>query len=136
MIAREPCLSHTAPPHTPALERITGPASTDTHPQNAAAPPDRRTRRYPGYMTIAPHGPAIHRLVDQLAPEQAEALYVLLRGMVSEPENGQQGADTPMPHSPAESRHRFAFIGIMDGEPDLADRSAQILREELGNPAA
>jgi hypothetical protein len=29
-------------------------------------------------------------------------------------------------------RHRFAFIGIMDGEPDLASRSAQILRDELG----
>jgi hypothetical protein len=86
-------------------------------------------------MTIAPHGPAIHRLVDQLAPEQAEALYVLLRGMVSEPENGHD-ADAPASQMPAESHHRFSFIGIMDGEPDLAERSAQILREELGNPAA
>jgi hypothetical protein len=55
-------------------------------------------------MTIAPHGPAIHRQVDQLAPEQAE------------------------------SRHRFSFIGTMNGEPDLAERSAQMLREELGTP--
>jgi hypothetical protein len=81
-------------------------------------------------MTIAPHASAIHRLVDQLAPEQTEALYVLLQGMVSASESGQ-AADAP-----AEPGHRFSFVGMMDGEPDLAERSAQILREELGNPAA
>ncbi|SBW26819.1 hypothetical protein [Protofrankia symbiont of Coriaria ruscifolia] len=31
-------------------------------------------------------------------------------------------------------RHRFSSMGIMDGEPDLAARSARILHEELGNP--
>jgi hypothetical protein len=81
-------------------------------------------------MTIAPHGPAIHRLVDQLAPEQAEALYVILQGMVNEPD------DPTTPQAPAETGHRFSFIGIMNGEPDLAERSTQILREELGNPPA
>jgi hypothetical protein len=86
-------------------------------------------------MTIAPHGPAIHRLADQLVPDQAEALYVLLQGMVSEPESAP-AVHAPLPQMQAEPRHRFSFIGIMDGEPDLAERSAQVLREELGNPAA
>ncbi|WP_322760205.1 hypothetical protein [Frankia sp. Cr2] len=36
--------------------------------------------------------------------------------------------------SPATMKHRFSFIGIMDAEPNLAERSARILREELGNP--
>ncbi len=47
-----------------------------------------------------------------------------------------EAAGQPADLAPAGAapEHRFAFIGVMDGEPDLAERSARILREELGNP--
>lgn len=70
-------------------------------------------------------------MVDRLTPGQLEALYVLLQGMVrrEDEENDAALSDAP-------PQRRFSFIGIMDAEPDLAERSAQILRSELGNPPA
>jgi hypothetical protein len=84
-------------------------------------------------MTAASHAGEVHRMVDRLAPAQLEALYVLLRGMV-----GRLGGAEPAAAATAApaGEHRFPFIGIMDGEPDLAERSARILREELGDPPA
>jgi hypothetical protein len=71
-------------------------------------------------------------MVDRLAPAQLEALYVLLGAMMGRlggaAEPGTRAGEA------ASGGHRFPFIGIMDGEPDLAERSARILREELGNP--
>jgi hypothetical protein len=81
-------------------------------------------------MTAASHAGEVHRMVDRLAPAQLEALYVLLRGMVGRLAPAEPAAAT------AAAGHRFPFIGIMDGEPDLAERSARILREELGDPPA
>lgn len=76
-------------------------------------------------------------MVDQLNPGQIEALYVILRGMVGHGgEAGSTAVDEAARASEPSAKHRFSFIGIMDGEPDLAERSAQILREELGKPAA
>jgi hypothetical protein len=86
-------------------------------------------------MTAASHAGEVHRMVDRLAPAQMEALYVLLRGMVGRLGGAEPvAAATPAPATAA--GHRFPFIGIMDGEPDLAERSARILREELGDPPA
>jgi hypothetical protein len=86
-------------------------------------------------MTVAPHRSEVHHMVDQLSPGQVEALYVLLQSMT-----GREDRPTPPragDNAPdVTAKHRFSFIGIMEGEPDLAERSAQILREELGNPAA
>jgi hypothetical protein len=83
-------------------------------------------------------------MVDRLAAAQLEALYVLLRGMVGQhPRHRSASGAGPRIGGAAEAaageaapaaRHRFTFIGMMDGEPDLAERSARILREELGNP--
>jgi hypothetical protein len=84
-------------------------------------------------MTAASHADEVHRMVDRLAPAQLEALYVLLRGMVGRLGGAEPAAATTA--APA-AGHRFPFIGIMDGEPDLAERSARILREELGDPPA
>jgi hypothetical protein len=81
-------------------------------------------------MTAASHGGEVHRMVDRLTPAQLEALYVLLRAMVG----GLAGAAESVGETAPTAGHRFPFIGIMDGEPDLAERSARILREELGNP--
>lgn len=77
-------------------------------------------------------------MVDRLAPAQVEALYVLLQGMIGRGGAGPAdvAGDTASVDTAVEApEHRFAFIGIMDGEPDLAERSARILREELGNLA-
>jgi hypothetical protein len=73
-------------------------------------------------------------MVDRLAPAQLEALYVLLRGMVGR--LGGAAAEPAAGEAVPAAGHRFPFIGIMDGEPGLAERSARILREELGNPPA
>jgi hypothetical protein len=74
------------------------------------------------------------RLRDQLAPGQVEALYVILRSMVEHTAEAGAAPGTEENASPgASAKHRFSFIGIMDAEPGLAERSAQILRDELGN---
>ncbi len=83
-------------------------------------------------MTAASYASEVHRMVDRLAPAQLEALYVLLRGMVGRLGGAEPAAATAAPAA----GHRFPFIGIMDGEPDLAERSARILRAELGDPPA
>ncbi|MEU8271194.1 hypothetical protein AB0B89_29055 [Sphaerisporangium sp. NPDC049002] len=88
-------------------------------------------------MAAAPHHSEVHRMVDRLAPGQVEALYVILQSMVGQAQPDSEdiaGGEPAAPEVP--QKHRFSFIGIMDGEPELAERSAQILREELGNPAA
>ena len=75
-------------------------------------------------------------MVDRLAPAQLEALYVLLRSMVGRLGGSAERAAVAGSEAAPAAGHRFPFIGIMDGEPDLAERSARILREELGNPPA
>jgi len=75
-------------------------------------------------------------MVDRLAPAQLEALYVLLRAMVSRLGEAAERAAVAGCEAVPAAGHRFPFIGIMEGEPDLAERSARILREELGNPLA
>ncbi len=40
----------------------------------------------------------------------------------------------PVDDSAATPGRHLSFIGIMDGERDLAESSARILREELGEP--
>jgi hypothetical protein len=74
-------------------------------------------------------------MVDRHAPAQLEALYVLLCAMVGRPGGAADQAAVAGGEA-APAGHRLPFIGIMDGEPDLAERSARILREELGNPPA
>ena len=88
-------------------------------------------------MTIAPHADAVHQMVDRLAPGQIEALYVILEGMVGSETTEGTGMTQPAAREAGSPKtHRFAFIAAMDGEPDLAERSAQILRDELGDPTA
>ena len=87
-------------------------------------------------MTIAPHASAVHHMVDQLEPGQVEALYVILQGMVPEPPI----ADTPLTATNetdlAEQPVReLSFIGLFAGEPDLAERSKDIVREEIAKRA-
>jgi hypothetical protein len=84
-------------------------------------------------MTMAPHSGEVHHMVDQLSSDQIEALYMILRGMLTASGTARE-TDRPAPsEARGAGKPRFSFIGIMEAEPDLAARSAQILRDELGN---
>jgi hypothetical protein len=91
-------------------------------------------------MAIAPHSAEVHRLVDLLPAGQMEALYVLLRGMLPDKGEPPQSADsadsleewTSSPDAPVV--RRLSISGIARGEHDLAERSQEILRRELGQP--
>ncbi|HEX5404313.1 MAG TPA: hypothetical protein VFX16_18645 [Pseudonocardiaceae bacterium] len=60
-----------------------------------------------------------HRLVDELDEQQVRQAVGVLRQLADEPDE-----------QPA---REFAWIGMLSAEPDLAERSSEILRRELGN---
>jgi hypothetical protein len=60
-----------------------------------------------------------HRLVDALHEQQIRQAVEVLRELAGEPED--------------QAVRDFAWIGMLSAEPDLADRSSEILRRELGN---
>jgi hypothetical protein len=92
-------------------------------------------------MAMTPHVAEVHRLVDRLQAGQIEALYVLLPGMLPERTGSAQSlADSgpledwsPSPDAPAV--RRLSISGIARGDHDLAARSQEILRRELGHQA-
>ena len=60
-----------------------------------------------------------HRLVDALDEQQVRQAVEVLRELADEPDD--------------EPAREFAWIGMLSAEPDLAERSSEILRRELGN---
>jgi hypothetical protein len=75
----------------------------------------------------------LHRMVDRLYPDQARALRAvaqqLLHPVVRHPGSGE----TPPPTEPEsllddEPVRDFAFIGLLNGAPDLAERNEGIRR--------
>jgi hypothetical protein len=68
----------------------------------------------------------LHRLVDRLTPDQARAVRAVVLQLVPE-QSAASGA------SPDGRRRRFSVTGIGHADPDLAARSQDILRAELGN---
>lgn len=77
----------------------------------------------------APHTD-LHELVDRLTPEQAEALRALVRHLVAAGEEQSSASETN------EGRvRRLSFAGTLRGKEDLAARSEEIVRAELGNAA-
>jgi len=72
----------------------------------------------------------LHRLVDRLTPGQARALRAVALVLV-ESRSDETEALAPATVS-AGRRRRLSFAGIMDAEPDLAERSEDILRAEFG----
>jgi len=67
-------------------------------------------------MTAAHQHPDLHKLVDQLSPAQADAVRAVVMQFVRP--------------APAETLPReLSFIGIIEAEPDLAERSEEILAE-------
>jgi hypothetical protein len=73
----------------------------------------------------------LHRLVDRLPLERVRALRAVALYLV-EGDSGDRTETGP----DRDRRRRLSFAGIMDAEPDLAARSEEILREELGRRAA
>jgi hypothetical protein len=77
----------------------------------------------------------LHELVDRLSPAQADAVrevvcHLVAIGRAAEPA-GDRG-DVP----PEEPRRRLSFAGALrSGRGDLAARSEEIIRAELGRPA-
>jgi hypothetical protein len=100
----------------------------------------RRGGRYYGLMAAAPHSDDVHRLVDMLPAGQIEALYVLLRGMLPDRGESAQPVDStrsleewsPSPEAPVV--RRLSVAGVARGDHDLAARTQEILRRELGHP--
>ena len=73
----------------------------------------------------------LHRLVDRLTPGQARALRAVALVLVESQSEEETETVAPAGVSAGRRRH-LSFAGIMDAEPDLAERSEDILRAELG----
>jgi hypothetical protein len=70
----------------------------------------------------------LHRLVDRLTPDQVRALRAVALELVrDEPPTAESSADD-------QPVRRLSFVGAGHGSPDLAERSQEILRVELGGP--
>lgn len=67
-------------------------------------------------MTAAPRHPDLHELVDQLSPAQADAVRAVVLQLVKPPAAVTLG-------------RRLSFAGTLSAEPDLAERSEEILDE-------
>jgi hypothetical protein len=84
----------------------------------------------------AHHYEDLHRLVDQLRPEQVEALRAVALQLVSATPSPVETRPTPpdegLDQDGAEPRRRyrrFSFAGTISAEPDLAERSEEIIEE-------
>jgi len=72
--------------------------------------------------------------VDLLPAGQIEALYVLLRGMLTEkPVQSSHSLEEWSSSPDAPVVRRLSVVGVARGEHDLAARSEEILRRELGH---
>jgi hypothetical protein len=69
-------------------------------------------------MTAAPQHGDLHELVDQLSPAQADAVRAILAEFVT----GSAGTGQTLPR-------RLPFIGMLEAEPDFAERSEEIIDE-------
>ena len=79
-------------------------------------------------MTAAYEYNELHRLVDRLTPDQVRALRAVALELVrDEPLTAESSADD-------QPVRRLSFVGVGHGGPDLAERSQEILRVELGGP--
>ncbi|MQA24005.1 MAG: hypothetical protein GEU94_00735 [Micromonosporaceae bacterium] len=70
-------------------------------------------------MTAAHAHDDLHQLVDQLTPRQADAVRAVVLQLVKNP--SEQDSDRPPGR-----RRTLSFAGIMDAEPDLAERSEEM----------
>ncbi|MGQ0778560.1 MAG: hypothetical protein ACT4NY_29805 [Pseudonocardiales bacterium] len=69
-----------------------------------------------------------HRLLDELDEDQVSTAAELLRDLVQQ----RHPLDDDPDELTAQQRRQLSFVGMISAEPDLAERSAEILRRELG----
>lgn len=68
----------------------------------------------------------LHRAVDQLSPDQAKALLVVITSMLGSPADiGSSDAASATSEAP---RHRLSFTAAGSGPADLAERADDYLR--------
>lgn len=65
-----------------------------------------------------------HHLVDDLPDEQVAPMLALVRASMQDQPAG--AGETPP------RRRKLSFAGLISAEPDLAERSEEILRDEFG----
>lgn len=86
-------------------------------------------------MTVTPEHGDLHRMVDQLDPDQVRALHAVAQQLLrAKPEGGTFGrgaAAAPESLLADERVREFSIVGLLDGAPDLAERSEEILRGEF-----
>ncbi|MFI6775680.1 hypothetical protein [Nocardia sp. NPDC050412] len=82
-------------------------------------------------MTAAHAYEDLHRLVDRLTPDQAQALQAVALQLVVTDTLGETRSPSPR----AERRRHLSFAGMMHAEPDLAGKSEELLREERAEQA-
>jgi hypothetical protein len=70
----------------------------------------------------------LHDLVDQLSPDQADAVRAVLRLIVTPREDERRGLEEDR-----QPRRRLSFAGTLSAEPDFAERSEEILDEIVRN---
>lgn len=68
----------------------------------------------------------LRHLVDRLTDEQAGAVRSVVLHLVA----GDPGHTAAGPEGTR--RRSLSFVGMIEAEPDLAERSQRILRDELG----
>ena len=78
-------------------------------------------------MAAAPEYVELHVLVDRLSPSQVRILRAVALQFVRD-----EGTGLPAEQEVAASVRQLSFLGIGHGSPDLAERSQEILRSELG----
>lgn len=70
--------------------------------------------------------------MDRLTPSQASALRAVALQLV----RSHPADEEPATQSHSGRRRRLPFAGLMHAEPDLAERSEDILRAEFGRHTA
>jgi len=81
----------------------------------------------------------LHGLVDRLTPEQADAVRAVVLQLVvrSQAPPGDSNGDDAGTDLEGTRRRRLSFAGLLhSGQGDLAARSEDILRAELGRHSA
>ncbi|MDN3359946.1 hypothetical protein [Actinomadura sp. DC4] len=78
-------------------------------------------------MTAAHDYEDLHRLVDRLTPVQAHELRDHALRLIDEDEQEEPTSET------RSVPRELSFIGIIHAEPDLAERSEDILRQGFGH---
>ncbi len=88
-------------------------------------------------MTITPEHVDLHRMVDQLDPDQVRALRAVAQQLLRPDVRHASSGEALEPESllADEPVRDFSFIGLFNGASDLSERSGEILREEFAKRA-